>query len=85
MMDYRLLISIEVVEFLERLPAKNRRMLRNIIEAIWKEPVGRSDAADYDEAGRRLEIAITGDFAITYWIDDADRHVKILDIHSADR
>ncbi len=85
MMDYRLLISIEVVEFLERLPAKNRRALRNIIEAIGKEPAGRSDAADYDDTGRRLEIAITGDFAITYWIDDADRHVKILDIHSADR
>ena len=85
MMDYRLFISIEVVEFLERLPARNRRALRDIIEAIGKEPVGRSDAADYDDTGRRLEIAITGDFAITYWIDDADRHVKILDIHSADR
>jgi mRNA-degrading endonuclease RelE of RelBE toxin-antitoxin system len=84
-MDYRLLISIEVVEFLERLPARNRKALRNIIEAIWKEPVERSDAADYDSTGRRLEVAIMGDFAITYWIDDADRHVKILDIHSADR
>ncbi len=84
-MDYRLLISIEVVEFLERLPSKNRKALRNIIEAIGKDPAGRSDAADYDDTGRRLEIAITGDFAITYWIDDADRHVKILDIHSADR
>jgi mRNA-degrading endonuclease RelE of RelBE toxin-antitoxin system len=84
-MDYRLLISIEVVEFLERLPSKNRKALRNTIEAIWKDPVGRSDAADSDDTGRRLEISITGDFAITYWIDDADRHVKILDIHSADR
>ena len=80
-----MLISIEVVEFLERLPARNRRALRDIIEAIGKEPVGRSDAADYDDTGRRLEVTITGDFAITYWIDDADRHVKILDIHSADR
>ena len=84
-MAYRLLISIEVAEFLERLPSKNRKALRNIIQAIWKDPAGRSDAADYDDTGRRLEIAITGDFAITYWIDDADRHVKILDIHSADR
>lgn len=84
-MDYRLLISIEVVEFIERLPAKNRKGLRNIIEAIWKDPMGCSDTADYDESGRRLEIAISGDFAFTYWIDDADRHVKILDVHSADR
>lgn len=33
---------------------------------------------------RQLQIAIIGDFALTWWIDDADRHVKILDIHAAD-
>jgi mRNA-degrading endonuclease RelE of RelBE toxin-antitoxin system len=84
-MNYRLLISIEVVEFIERLPLRIRRALRNAIEAIGNDPVGRSDAEDFDDTGRRLEIAISGDFALTYWIDDADRHVKILDIHSADR
>ena len=84
-MNYRLLISIEVVEFIVRLPSHIRRALRNVIEAIGSDPVGRSDAEDFDETGRRLEIAISGDFALTYWIDDADRHVKILDIHSADR
>ena len=32
-----------------------------------------------------LHVAIVGDFALMYWIDYADRHVKILDIHAADR
>ena len=62
-----MLISIEVIEFIERLPSKNRKALRNIIGSIGKAPV------DFDETGRRLEIAIAGDFAFTYWIDDADR------------
>ncbi|MES2922263.1 MAG: hypothetical protein V4819_11995 [Verrucomicrobiota bacterium] len=84
-MNYRLLISIEVVEFIERLPSRNRKALRNVIDGIGRDPMGRSDAEDYDDIGRRLEIAIAGDFAFTYWIDDADRQVKILDIHSADR
>ncbi len=84
-MDYRLLISIEVVEFVERLPSNYRRSLRSVIEAIGNDPQARSDAEDYDDTGRRLEIAIIGDFALTYWIDHADRHVKILDIHAADR
>jgi hypothetical protein len=44
-----------------------------------------ADAADFDDTGRRLEIAIIGDYALTYWIEDADRHVKILDIHATDR
>jgi hypothetical protein len=44
-----------------------------------------ADAADNDDTGRRLHIAIIGDFALVYWIDDADQHVKILDLHAADR
>ena len=84
-MDYRLLISIEVVEFIERLPSRTRQRIRGAIRAIGSDPRGHSDAVDYDEAGRRLEIAITGDYALMYWIDEADRHVKILDIHASDR
>jgi mRNA-degrading endonuclease RelE of RelBE toxin-antitoxin system len=84
-MKYRLLISIKVVEFLERLPSKTRQALRNAIAAIGANPLSMADAADFDDTGRRLEIAIIGDYALTYWIEDADRHVKILDIHAADR
>lgn len=84
-MHYRLLISIEVVEFLERLPSKARKALRDAAAAIGSDPLAMADAADYDDTGRQLQIAIVGDFALTYWIDDADRHVKILDVHAADR
>ncbi len=84
-MHYRLLISIEVVEFLERLPSKPRKSLRNAIAAIGDDPLAMVDAADFDDTGRKLQIAITGDFALVYWIDDADQHVKILDVHAADR
>jgi mRNA-degrading endonuclease RelE of RelBE toxin-antitoxin system len=84
-MNYRLLISMEVVEFLERLPSRTRRPIRNAIAEIGQDPIRMSDAADFDDTGRQLHIAIIGDFALTYWIDDADRHVKILDIHAADR
>ena len=83
-MRYRLLISIEVVEFIERLPSKTRRALRDAIADIGADPLAMIDASDVDDTGRRLQIAIIGDFALTYWIDDADRHVKILDIHAAD-
>lgn len=65
-MQYRLLIAIEVVEFLERLPSKTRRTLRNGIGAIGLDPNGLSDAEDYDETGRTLQITILGEYAITY-------------------
>ncbi len=72
-MDYRLLTSIDVVEFLERLPSTTRKNLRNAIAASGSDPLAMTDAADFDDTGRHLQIAIIGDFALTYWIDDADR------------
>ncbi len=34
---------------------------------------------------RSLHVSIVGDYAITYWEDFADRHVKVLEIACADR
>lgn len=84
-MPYRLLIAIEVIEFIERLSAKPRTLLRKAIRKIGDDPLGCSEATEYDETGRTIHITIVDDFALMYWIDDADRHIKILDIHSADR
>lgn len=57
-MNYRLLISTEVVEFLERLPSKTRKSLRNAIATIGGDPISMADAADFDDTGRQLQIAI---------------------------
>ncbi len=84
-MQYRLLVSIEVIEFLERLPGKTREPLRRAIHGIGGNPSGWSDAIDHDAVGRRMQIAIVGEYALVYWVDEADQHVKILDIHAADR
>ncbi len=45
-MAYRLLVSIEVIEFIERLPVKTREALRSAIHSIARDPLGRSDALD---------------------------------------
>ena len=84
-MAYRLLVSIEVIEFIERLPVKTREALRSAIHSIARDPLGRSDALDRDAIGRRMQIAVTGDYALMYWVDEADQHVKVLDIHAADQ
>jgi len=39
-MQYRLLVSIEVVEFMERLPLKTREALRRGIHEIGRDPLG---------------------------------------------
>ena len=84
-MAYRLLVSIDVTEFIERLLVKTREARRSAIGSIARDPLGRSDALDRDAIGRRMQTEVTGDYALMYWVDEADHHVKVLDIHAADR
>jgi hypothetical protein len=83
-MKYRLLIDWEVIEFVETLPRKDRRALRNRFVAIQNYPRKFSDYAESDSSGRRVEIHICGKYAIKFWEDHADRHIKILDVRLAD-
>lgn len=84
-MSFRLLIDYEVIEFMEALPRKDRLVLRNRLVAIQDFPSRYSDYTEYDLTGRRVDIHICGKFAIKFWADHADRHIKILDLHFADR
>ncbi|MEQ2007248.1 MAG: hypothetical protein ABMA26_10670 [Limisphaerales bacterium] len=85
MSDSRLLIAIEVLDFLRTLrPAEQRALLKRFRE-ITAFPGNYSDFVERDSAGRRVEVHICGRFAVKYWDDHADRHVKILDVHLADR
>jgi len=84
-MNYRLLIDYEVIEFLEARPRKDQRLLRDRFVAIQGFPSRYSDYIESDSVGRRVGIHIIGKYAIKFWEDHADRHLKILDVHFADK
>ncbi len=84
-MNYRLLIDYDVIEFLEALPRRERLLLRNRFVAIRTQPREHSDYTEPDDTGRPIDIHICGRFAIKYWEDHADRHLKILEVHPADQ
>lgn len=83
-MNYRLLIDYEVIELFETLPRREQLLLRNRFVAIRGQPRSYSDYTEPDDAGRAVDINICGRFAIKYWVDHADQHVKILEVHPAD-
>ena len=85
MSDRRLLIAIEVLEFLRTLRQREQRDLLRRFRDIAGFPSHFSDFVEYDTAGRRVDVHVFGKFPIKFWNDDADRHVKILDLHLADR
>ena len=83
-MDYRLLIDIEVVQKIQRLPKRTRDDLLTDFVRIQDFPSRYADYNEQDAIGRRVEISIYGRLAVHYWIDHADRHVKILALNPAD-
>ncbi len=85
MRDYRLLVAYEVFEFLERLPAKDRKALRDRFVEINSWPSIFSDFKEPDDTGRQLDVNLHGRYAIRYWEDFADCQVKILEVSLADR
>ena len=85
MSDSRLLIAIEVLDFLRTLRRREQQDLLRRCREIAAFPSKFSDFVEYDSTGRRLGVHVFGRFAIKFWDDSADRHVKILDLHFADR
>jgi hypothetical protein len=80
----RLLIDIEVLEFLRTLRRREQEDLLKRFREVAASPSQFSDFVERDVAGRRVDVHVAGKFAIKFWDDFADRHVKILDVHLAD-
>ena len=83
--EYRLLIDYDALTFIEQLPRREAIAIRNRLVEISENPTYFSDCQEKDCTGRPLDIHILGRFAIRYWHDFNDKHVKILEVGYADR
>lgn len=84
MNSYRLLVAWDVIESLNRLPIATRKVLKNVLLQIGNFPDLMSDFCEPNDRGIPLDVHLSHGFAIKYWTDFADRHVKILEIEPAD-
>ena len=84
-MKRRLLIDFRVLEFLGQLRKRDREFLMQRFEAIRDSPGQYIDFRHRDETGRDLDGHIADRFAIEFWDDFADRHVKIMGVTWADK
>ena len=84
-MDYRLLVDLDAIAVLDAIPKRNRTRLLNHFVKLRSAPDQHSDYHENDCNGRRIEISVFAGYAIHYWIDFPDRHVKVLAIKTADR
>jgi len=84
-MEYRLLIDLVVIETLDDLPKRVRRRLLDQFGKIRSFPGNYSDYQEHDATGRQVQICIASGWAIHYWVDFADRHIKVLALKPADK
>ncbi|MBE2282534.1 MAG: hypothetical protein IAE77_03625 [Prosthecobacter sp.] len=83
-MSYRLLISLEAIEYLERQRPGERRRLRALFMRMTEEPRLFSDFVHIEPDLRRYDVHVAGKHAIYFWDDFADRDLKIIRILRAD-
>jgi hypothetical protein len=48
-------------------------------------PRAKGDYSDKDSSLQTRQIKIIGDYAITYWLDEAVKSVMVVDVRPADR
>ncbi|MFT4691674.1 MAG: hypothetical protein ACJASX_001793 [Limisphaerales bacterium] len=84
-MDFSLLIDLEVFDCLESLKKSGQRVLIEAFRAIRNSPRQYSDYSESDSSGRVVEIHVVTKHAVKFWVDHADQHIEILEIHLADR
>ena len=85
MKQYRLLIAWQLWPQIQVLPPGLRRLLYRRFDRLEETPDAMSEFHATDESGRLLDGFILGQLAFYYWIDFADRHVKVVAIGPADR
>jgi hypothetical protein len=83
-MRFRLLLDLDVVDFMQTLPRARRTALFAHFRRIQESPANHSDYIERDATGRRVEVSVFDGLAIYYWIDHADAQVKILTLVVAD-
>jgi hypothetical protein len=84
-MKYRLLVDLEVTEFIQQRPKRVRDELFAHFRRIRDFPSRYSDYQENDETGRPVQISIHAGFSLHYWIDEIDGHVKVLAVKPADK
>ena len=82
-MKYRLLVDLEVIVILDTLPKRVRTQLVDHFEKLRSTPERYIAAYERDEVGRPVEISVCANYCVHYWIDFADRHVKVLAVTPA--
>jgi hypothetical protein len=70
-------------DFLLQLPKRRQRHVSELVRQLAAHPLVRSDYSLPDESGRAIEHLMIEDYVFAYWLDHAQREIRITDIDDA--
>ena len=73
------------MEALRGIRPKQRAHIGKFIDSLAADPSQNGDYFEQDTTHRKIEIKVSGQYAITYWADHSAKEVKIIDLRRADR
>ena len=84
MEPYQVYLNVDLLEAVPK-SGRQREQIMKFIRGLRDRPRTKGDYTDKDDSFQIRQIKITGDYAITYWLDDAVKKVMVVDIRAADR
>ncbi len=84
MEPYQVYLNIDLLEAVPK-SGPQRQQIMKFIYSLRDRPRTEGDYSDKDASLQIRQIKIIGDYAITYWLDDAVKSVMVVDVRGADR
>ena len=84
MEPYQVYLNIDLLEAVAK-SGPQRQQIMKFIYSLRDRPRTEGDYSDKDASLQIRQIKIIGDYAITYWLDDAVKSVMVVDVRRAYR
>lgn len=84
MAKYEIVLHAQAWAALVSTKGAGRRLLLTLLEQLAEEPFRRGDFRQLDLTGRTNEVALQGEWLITFWSDHAAREVRVVALERVD-
>jgi hypothetical protein len=80
---YEPVFAERAAEFLLQLPKRRQRQVILLARQLAAQPHVRSDYSLPDDSGRVIEHLMVEEYVFAYWLDHAEREVRITEVDDA--
>ena len=84
MEPYQVYLNIDLLDAVPR-SGRQRQEIMKFIYTLRDQPRTKGAYTDKDASLQIRQIKIIGDYAVTYWLDDAVKSVMVVDGRPADK